>query len=98
MSQTQICRGVATSIVAKDGVTSVTYHNTVVVEWDAKTITLNSGGWKTVTTKTRINQAANEFDLGFNLYQDNGEWFVHIYRTGAVNKIVDFYDGMVITR
>lgn len=58
------------------GRTRVTYHSTAIVLFDRTTITLDTGGWNTVTTKNRMNQAANQFNLGFGVYQRHGEWFV----------------------
>ena len=54
----------------------VYYHNTRVVFVSGKYITLNTGGWPTVTTKLRMNQAANQYDLGYQVYQKNYDWFV----------------------
>jgi len=54
----------------------VTYHSTDVVVVTPKTIRLNNGGWKTLTTKTRMNQASRQYGLGFNVYQRNYNWFV----------------------
>ncbi len=51
---------------------SVTYHRTKIVAWDGSTITLNSGGWQTVTTKRKMCQAANQFGLRFCVYQKAG--------------------------
>src|SRR6188768_2137912 len=57
-------------------------HNTDVVTKHANgTFTLNSGGWKTVTTKDRINLYAPA-----RVHSDKGVWYV---RNG-----VPFYDGM----
>lgn len=67
---------VATSIFTENGKTRVIYHSTAVVSFDADTITLNSGGWFTATTKTRMNQASNHFDLGYQVSQKSGQWFV----------------------
>lgn len=68
--------GVATTVSSKGGFTDVTYHNTNVVSFNDKVINLNTGGWFTNTTKTRMNQAANEYGLEFTVFQKNGEWFV----------------------
>jgi len=54
----------------------VRYHNTDVVKFTPKTITLNTGGWKTNTTKTRMNQASNQYGLGFSVSQVKGVWYV----------------------
>jgi hypothetical protein len=67
-----------TTVVNDDAKLAVTYHETEVVYWDKTTnfITLNTGGWWTPTTKTRMNQAANEFNLGFYIYQEDFQWYV----------------------
>ena len=39
-------------------------------------VTLNSGGYRTATTKRRINQVATAYGLPFRVYQDRGRWYV----------------------
>jgi hypothetical protein len=56
---------------------SVTLHNTTVVSWTPDHIRLDTGGWKTSTTKTRMNQTANQFHLGFAVNSQAGRWYVH---------------------
>ena len=53
------------------------YHKTAVVKryFDGR-IKLNSGGWQTNTTKTAMNQASNNFNLGFGVFQKEYQWFV----------------------
>ncbi len=78
MSQTHKCRGVATTVQHnKDGI-YVTYHNTRVVDYDKVrgTLILNTNGWKTRTTLTRMNQASNEFKLGYGVYQKKFQWYI----------------------
>ena len=65
-----------TSVFTEDGITRIVYHNTAVVKFNNDEIILNSDGWNTVTTKTRMNQASNQFDLGYRVYQKNFDWFV----------------------
>lgn len=73
----------ATTVRKADGVLSVVYHSTEVVKAnDDGTITLNTGGWRTVTTKARMNQAANQFGLGFQVSQEDFEWFVRVPKNG----------------
>lgn len=63
--------------VKKDGDNLIVrYHDTEVVKVTKDKITLNTGGWFTNTTKTRMNQASNEYDLGYQVYQKKGKWFV----------------------
>lgn len=57
--------------------TDVVLYNTTIVSFDNNTITLDHGGWKTATTKQRMNQASDEYDLGYQVYQDNYNWYVN---------------------
>lgn len=82
---------VATSIRHDDGATIVRYHSTDVVTVRGNEITLDSGGWMTVTTKRRMNQAARTFGLPFSVYQRRGEWFVEY--NGETKA---YHDGMTL--
>ena len=75
--------GVATLISGDGGTVTVAYHSTKVVEFDDKKIVLRTGGWKTATTKARMNQASNQFNLGYSVYVDKGQWFVG-YKGSAI--------------
>ena len=78
---------VATSVFTspEDGLTRVVYHSTPVVTWGKGVITLRTEGWFTSTTKTRMNQASRQFNLGFSVFQKDRKWFAE-YR----GKIVPF--------
>lgn len=76
-----------------DGFMAVVYQNTAVVRFNDHEVILNSNGWRTATTKTRMNQASNQYGLGFYVYQQEGQWFV---RTPAGE--VPFRDGMKFLR
>lgn len=58
------------------GFYEVKYHNTIVVAFNDDIIVLDNGGYRTHTTKTRMMQTSNEFNLGFTVYQRAFEWFV----------------------
>jgi hypothetical protein len=75
--QTKRVRGTATSVYESPDVIQVKYHDTVVVEITHNRIVLNTGGWKTTTTKRRMNQASNQYGLRYWVYQTRGLWFVH---------------------
>ena len=92
MGQTQRVSGVATSIRRdQDGYTCVRYHQTDVVRFKDESIILNTGGWFTATTKVRMNQASNQFGLGFHVYQKSHEWFVRM-EDGRVLRMTDGID------
>jgi hypothetical protein len=66
----------------------VRLHNTHVVTIHADgSYMLNSGGWRTVTTKSRINDYAPA-----RVTQRAGEWFV---RHDGID--IEFRDGMTLT-
>lgn len=72
---------------------NVRYHSTDIVHWDPTTIVLRTGGWPTVTTKRKMNQAAREFDLGFSVYQKKHQWYL-VLQNGTFqfpNKPVSIY-------
>lgn len=88
----------ATTISTDNGITRVQYHDTIVVEWhqaDNKAV-LRSGGWETVTTKNRINQAANQFGLPFHVYQEDYVWYVVTGDPFDWDNPQPFEDGMTI--
>lgn len=58
--------------------TLVTYHSTPVVTFDEERVVLNTGGWFTNTTKLRMNQTANQYNLGFGVYQHKFDWYVSL--------------------
>lgn len=54
-------------------------------------VVLNSGGYKTVTTKDRMNTVLK----GYSLYQSKGLWYVRRYSDG---KTVPYYDGIMVPK
>ena len=58
------------------GQIEIIYHQTAVVIYDFEQIILNTGGWWTRSTKTRMNQASEALGLGFRVFQKKGDWFV----------------------
>lgn len=54
----------------------VTYHQTAIVRADKESILLDTGGYKTATTKKKMNQAARQFGLDFYVTQERGVWLV----------------------
>lgn len=74
--------------------TVVTYQTTRIVRFNGREIILDSGGWESVTTKRKMNQASNQFDLGYGVMQKNGVWTVRLPN----GKTVPFVDGMKFKR
>jgi len=77
--QTRVVRGVATAIEQDEQGTHVRYHSTRVVTIHLNgDVTLRTGGYRTNTTKCRMNQAANQYGLGFHVYQQDFGWFIQV--------------------
>jgi hypothetical protein len=75
-------------LIDKDEVVSVRLHQTdIVTFWPDGSIVLNSGGWETNTTKSRI----NDFLDRPRLYSEKSVWVVE---SGDIDYF--FEDGMVI--
>lgn len=72
-----ICKN-NTTIFTEGDVTHVVLHSTKVVSFNKYRITLNTGHRKTVTTKSRMNQAAETFNLGYRVFQKNFVWYVRV--------------------
>lgn len=92
MSQTQHFCGVGTTIERPDAHTiRGLYRGTCVAQLHTapdgtQTVRLNHGGWKTATTKMRMNQFSAEFCGGlFSVAQEKGEWFVY-FGSGAASQ------------
>lgn len=73
-----------------DGIEHVRLHGTDIVEFLPKgRVRLNSGGWKTVTTKDRIDSFS-----GYRIFSRKGTWLV--CEPGQWDKAVPFFDGMIL--
>ena len=83
---------VATTITTgPDGAVSVRYHRTDVATLHPDgSATLRTGGWRTVTTKRRINQALRYFGIPALVYQHRHEWYVAAHG----GERLEFEDGM----
>lgn len=67
-------------------------HNTDILVYHANgDITLYTGGWRTVTTKARM----NEFLSGWSIGQSKGQWFLYGSYTGN-DPLCLYEDGMVL--
>jgi len=65
-------------------------HDTIIIEiLENDSVILNSGGWRIITTKDRINRFAGR---GINVWQNKKIWYVICGK-----RTVPFADGMIIT-
>ena len=66
--------------------TTVRYHNTDILTFNSDEIIIRTGGWKTPSTKDKINLAAGKYGLGFYIRQKNFEWYVVIRNNEYIMK------------
>ena len=74
----------------------VQYHDTNVVIYDGHNVSLDSGGFKTATTKRRMNQASAQWNIGYHVYQRDFEWFVSFPLSGMED--IPFVDRMKFSK
>ncbi|KKK93888.1 hypothetical protein LCGC14_2688360, partial [marine sediment metagenome] len=80
-----------TRLERRSGSIALRYHATDVVTYHLDgSLTLDSGGWRTTTTKERINWA---LPRGLHLRRDKGVWFVG---SSWFDNGIPFADGMRI--
>lgn len=69
-----------------DGSKSVVYHSTEVVRYwpDQRKVRFCTGGWRTATTRTRMNQACNQFGIPLSVsFAQSVDNEVRNHQTGA---------------
>lgn len=84
MGQTARLGKTFTTVTTNETWTHIQYHQTVVVSFSQTCVILRTGGWKTATTKLRMNQASRQFNLGYEVSQRKGTWYVSQW--DAVNQ------------
>jgi len=83
-----------TSILMGRDCTEVTFYSTKIMWWDDMTLTLNSGGHRTPTTKKRINLLIQEYNLGgYKVIQKDFSWYIEMDDFG---RTIPFTDGMTL--
>jgi hypothetical protein len=88
-------RGANTEVINEDGVSIVKLHGNKIAEVGDTFIKLYDGGYRSVTTKSRLNAILNVHGCGFDgIFQKNFEWFFHD-STRSVD--VPFENGMVLS-
>jgi hypothetical protein len=83
----------ATSVFTNNNYKVVQLYSTEIVKFNDDEIVLNSGGWRTNTTKNRINQVSRENNLNFSVGQVDGNWYVF-----KGQEVIEFVDGMTVER
>ena len=66
-------------------------HQIATLDHNTNALKLNSCGYETVTTKSRLNAILEEVKYGCKVFQKNFNWFVSFRGTTT-----DFIDGMIL--
>ena len=68
-------------------------HRTAIAVYDHnnQALKLNTGGWYSVTTKSRLNAILSELITGARVFQRDFNWFLNYN-----NSTHDFNDGMIL--
>ena len=72
---------------------TVVLHRTAIAVYDHNTqaLKLNTGGWHSVTTKSRLNAILQELIAGASVFQRQFNWYLNYN-----NQTHDFNDGMIL--
>ena len=73
---------------------TVVLHRTAIAVYDHNTqaLKLNTGGWHSNTTKSRLNAILQELITGARVFQKQFDWYLSYN-----NQTVDFWDGVILT-
>ena len=83
-----------TEVVNAEGVSTVLLHGNKIAEVGDNFVRLFDGGWRTVTTKSRLNAILREHGIaGEGVFQKNHEWFIRLFN-GTEFFTTEFRNGM----
>ena len=93
----KLCHNTYAERLGADAI-GIRLHQTHVVTLTLNRLTLNTGGWDTVTTKDRINKF---LPVGWSVVQKNREWFLQLHicsnGEGSIRLVNEpFYDGITL--
>jgi len=76
-----------------EGNTIIQYHNTDILKFCKvnNTVEINNGNYFTVSTKARLNEHLNSYDI--SVYQKDFTWYINVPKT----KGLPFVNGMVLS-
>lgn len=77
----------------KDGEVRYRLHNTDIAVVESEGVQLFTGGWKTKTSRDRINKILSSLLFGISVYQESGKWYLHCPTT-----TVEFFEGIKVNR
>ena len=83
-----------TEVITEDGVSTVYLHGNKIAEVGDTWLRLFDGGWRSTTTKSRLNAILSVHGGGFDaIFQKNFQWFFH---DSMRSMAIPFESGMEI--
>lgn len=79
------------TVYHEDGYTCYKYYNTIICKVNDDECILNSGNWRTNSTKKFINRILNYHNFNVQIFQKNFNWY-----TKYSNRVCDFIDNIII--
>ena len=82
-----------TNVTVIDGVARMYLHGNIIATYDGTTLMIGDAGWRSVTTKERLNGILDVAGRAEYVYQKAGDWYVG----GALTPAIE-WDGMLTLR
>lgn len=79
-----------TTVASGGNYTIVTYHRTQIVKYNSEEIILDFGGWDSVTTRRKMNQASRQFNLGYSVFRHKGRTYINSTNDLDVSQSVQY--------
>lgn len=76
-----------TQVTCTNGRIMVVYAGTLIVDASLADITLDMGGYDTVTTRKKMQQTANEFGLPYQVYRRAGQTYARSTLDGEEREL-----------
>lgn len=80
-----------TTVTFEDGVSTVTLHGNKIAEVGETWLKLYDGGWRTATTKARLNAILSAHGNGERVFQKDYQWFIKLN-----GEVVPFESGLLL--
>lgn len=85
------------AVVGTPKETFVVLHETIVVHQKGNKVTLNNGGWDTVSTRLVINKALVELGSKYYLYRSKHVTYIGSYNNNETTEKTEFVNGMTLS-
>ncbi len=95
MANIPLKRKLNTKVVEIGEIKTVQLYDTIILTVKENTVVFNTGGFNTVTTRRRINQACKEFGLDWSVYQRKGRLYAGKLVEGYQAEEIEFLQDWI---